>query len=83
MGAPNVESPDTDVNLHVFTVGCLEVVRMLKFREHLRASPSDRTLYETRKRDLASREWAYVQNYADAKTDGIEELIARTDDNAG
>ena len=28
--------PDTDVNLHVFTVGCPEVDRTLRFRDHLR-----------------------------------------------
>ncbi len=73
-----LKGPDTDVNLHVFTVGCQEVDRMLKFRDHLRANPSDRKLYEATKRELASREWAYIQNYADAKTDVVEEIIART-----
>ncbi len=78
-----LKGPDTDVNLHVFTVGCPEVDRMVRFRDRLRASRSDRTLYETKKRELASREWAYIQNYADAKTDVIEEIIARADTNAG
>ncbi len=78
-----LKGPDTDVNLHVFTVSCPEVDRMLRFRDHLRANPSDRKLYEARKRELASREWAYIQNYADAKTDIIEEIIARANTNAG
>jgi GrpB-like predicted nucleotidyltransferase (UPF0157 family) len=72
-----LKGPDTDANLHVFTVGCPEVKRMLKFRDHLRATPSDRELYETTKRDLAKRHWAFIQNYADAKTEIIETILAR------
>jgi GrpB-like predicted nucleotidyltransferase (UPF0157 family) len=72
-----LKGPDTDINLHVFTVGCSEVERMLKFRDHLRATPSDRELYETTKRELAKRHWAFVQNYADAKTEIVETIFAR------
>ena len=71
------EGPDTDVNLHVFTRGCAEVDRMLRFRDHLRATPADRALYEATKRQLAARVWAYVQNYADAKTEVIAAIMAR------
>ena len=78
-----LKGPDTDVNLHVFTVGCPEVNRMLRFRDHLRANPADRKLYEDRKRELASREWAYIQNYADAKTDVVEDIIARANAHGG
>lgn len=74
-----LKGPDTDVNLHVFTAGCPEIGRMLRFRDHLRASPSARRLYELRKRELASREWDYVQHYADAKTRVIEDILARAD----
>jgi GrpB-like predicted nucleotidyltransferase (UPF0157 family) len=74
---------NTDVNLHVFTAGCPEVVRMLSFRDHLRSNSTDRDLYEAKKRELATRGWAYIQNYADAKTDVIEEIIARADGHAG
>ena len=55
----------------------------MKFRDHLRANPSDRKLYEAKKRELASREWPYIQNYADAKTDIVEEIIARASGDAG
>ena len=72
-----LKGPDADVNLHVFTVGCPEVARMLRFRDHLRVNPSDRKLYEAKKRELALREWGYTQNYADAKTDVVEEIIVR------
>jgi GrpB-like predicted nucleotidyltransferase (UPF0157 family) len=71
------KGPDTDLNLHVFSLGCPEVDRMLLFRNWLRSHTSDRQLYERAKRDLASRSWKYVQNYADAKTAVVEEILAR------
>jgi GrpB-like predicted nucleotidyltransferase (UPF0157 family) len=65
------------VNLHVFPAGCAEVPKMLAFRDHLRADEADRELYERTKRELARREWAYVQHYADAKSEVVEEIVAR------
>jgi GrpB-like predicted nucleotidyltransferase (UPF0157 family) len=50
---------------------------MLGFRDWLRAHPDDRQLYERTKRELAAKDWKYVQNYADAKTEVVEEIIAR------
>jgi GrpB-like predicted nucleotidyltransferase (UPF0157 family) len=72
------KGPDTDVNLHTFTIGCLEIERMLKFREHLRSDPTDRQLYENAKRELAQRRWKYMQDYADAKTLVVEDIISRS-----
>jgi GrpB-like predicted nucleotidyltransferase (UPF0157 family) len=69
--------PDTDVNLHVFSDGCAEVDRLLLFRDWLRSNPADRDLYARAKRDLAQRQWQFVQTYADAKTAIIEEILAR------
>jgi GrpB-like predicted nucleotidyltransferase (UPF0157 family) len=68
-----------DVNMHVFTLGSREVTRMLTLRDWLRANESDRALYAATKRDLASRTWRYVQNYADAKTTVITEIMARAE----
>jgi GrpB-like predicted nucleotidyltransferase (UPF0157 family) len=65
------------VNLHVFSAGCPEVERMLRFRDHLRRDAGDRQLYERTKRELAQRDWKYVQHYADAKTDVVEEILGR------
>jgi GrpB-like predicted nucleotidyltransferase (UPF0157 family) len=65
------------VNLHVFSAGCVEIERLLAFRDRLRANADDRVLYERAKRDLAGREWKYVQNYADAKTAVVEGILAR------
>jgi GrpB-like predicted nucleotidyltransferase (UPF0157 family) len=65
------------VNLHVFSKGSPEVERMLVFRDRLRANRDDRELYEAAKRDLAQRTWTYTQDYADAKTEVVENIIAR------
>jgi len=71
------KGPDTDINLHVFSSGCAEIDRMLLFRDWLRSNESDRLLYERTKRELASNNWKYVQNYADAKTSVVNEILAR------
>jgi GrpB-like predicted nucleotidyltransferase (UPF0157 family) len=72
-----LKGPDTNVNLHVFSKGCAEIERMTVFRDRLRANPPDRELYERTKRDLARREWKYTQDYADAKTAVVAEILAR------
>jgi GrpB-like predicted nucleotidyltransferase (UPF0157 family) len=71
------KGPDMDINLHVFSPGCPEIDRMLLFRNWLRSNTSDRELYERTKRELARKDWKYTQNYADAKTEVVEEIIAR------
>jgi GrpB-like predicted nucleotidyltransferase (UPF0157 family) len=68
---------ERNVNLHVYTDGCIEFDRYLVFRDWLRANEDDRLLYQHVKQDLAKRDWAYVQDYADAKTDVIKEIRAR------
>ncbi len=50
---------------------------MLMFRDWLRVNDADRDLYERTKRELANQTWKYVQNYADAKTAVVEEIVAR------
>jgi GrpB-like predicted nucleotidyltransferase (UPF0157 family) len=72
-----LKGPDTNINLHVFSAGCSEVERMLGFRDHLRRNHADRELYESTKRRLAGQRWQFVQNYADAKTKVIDEIVAR------
>jgi GrpB-like predicted nucleotidyltransferase (UPF0157 family) len=73
------KGPDTDVNLHVFSQGCAESDRMLQFRDWLRVNVDDRRLYERTKRELAQRTWKHVQNYADAKTAVVREIMARAE----
>jgi GrpB-like predicted nucleotidyltransferase (UPF0157 family) len=71
------KGPENLVNLHVFSAGCPEIDRMLTFRDWLRTSEGDRELYARSKRSLAQREWKYTQNYADAKTAVIDEIMSR------
>jgi GrpB-like predicted nucleotidyltransferase (UPF0157 family) len=71
------KGPDTDINLHVYSHGCPEIDRMMMFRDWLRGNAGDRDLYARTKLALAQREWKHVQNYADAKTAVIEEILAR------
>lgn len=72
-----LKGPDTDVNLHVFSPGSVELERMVGFRDWLRTHDDDRALYERTKRELAARTWRHIQHYADAKTAVVEEIIAR------
>jgi hypothetical protein len=44
--------------------------------------PGDRASYQRAKRELAERDWTYVQEYADAKTEVIEGIIARARESA-
>jgi GrpB-like predicted nucleotidyltransferase (UPF0157 family) len=72
-----LKTPEIKGNLHVFTAGCVEIERMLLFRDWLRTHADDRLLYEDTKRELAARTWKYTQNYADAKADIVREILAR------
>jgi GrpB-like predicted nucleotidyltransferase (UPF0157 family) len=68
---------DRSVNLHVFAAGEPEIARMLRFRDRLRASPEDFALYLATKRELAAGDWPSTQDYADAKSDVVEEILTR------
>ena len=69
--------PDTETNLHVFSHGCPEIDRILRFRDWLRSHPEDRDLYAQAKRALSGKHWEQVQDYADAKTGIVEDILAR------
>jgi GrpB-like predicted nucleotidyltransferase (UPF0157 family) len=64
-------------NLHVFSDDCSEVDAMIAFRDHLRSHDDDRALYEQSKRELAQRQWDSVQDYADAKTEVVQDIQSR------
>jgi GrpB-like predicted nucleotidyltransferase (UPF0157 family) len=68
---------DPAVNLHVFSVGSPEIDRTLAFRDRLRTDENDRRLYEATKRELAARDWVYVQDYADAKDEIVAAILGR------
>lgn len=71
------KGPETDINLHVFSLGCPEISRMLAFRDWLRSNAGDRDRYARTKRALAHQEFRHIQHYADAKTAVIEEIFER------
>lgn len=64
-------------NLHVFSVGCEEIQRMVAFRDWLRTHDEDQRKYERAKRELAARTWKHIQDYADAKTAIVREILTR------
>jgi GrpB-like predicted nucleotidyltransferase (UPF0157 family) len=71
------KAPGEDVNVHVFPARCPETDRMLRFRDWLRANGADRRLYARTKRELAARDWKYLQQYADAKGEVVAEIMGR------
>lgn len=74
--------PSPEINLHVFSKGCKEAKRMLIFRDWLRENKEDRKAYENLKKELASKEWDYMQDYADQKTSLVEEILKRAFENS-
>ncbi len=68
-----------EINLHLFPVGCPELDRCCLFRDWLRVDGADRALYADTKRTLATRRWDHVQDYADAKTEVILQILSRAE----
>ena len=52
---------------------------MVRFRDRLRADAADRDLYARAKRELASRNWKYMQQYADARTEVVRQILERAE----
>jgi GrpB-like predicted nucleotidyltransferase (UPF0157 family) len=71
------KGPDTNINLHVHGAQSPEIERHLVFRDWLRSHDDDRELYERTKRELATKGFTYIQEYADAKTAVIAQIMAR------
>jgi len=72
-----LKGPDTNVNLHVFPPWSIEAERLVGFRDRLRQNAHDRERYERTKRELAARTWTYMQHYADAKSEIVDEISER------
>lgn len=73
-------TPERDVHIHVWQASNPEISRHLRFRDRLRASVEDRRAYERLKRELATRRWDDMNQYADAKTQLIEQILSHTSD---
>lgn len=72
-----LKGPDTNINLHVHSPASPEIERHLLFRDWLRDNDADRELYQTTKRELSTKGFTYIQEYADAKTAVVSEILAR------
>jgi GrpB-like predicted nucleotidyltransferase (UPF0157 family) len=65
-----------DVHVHLWS-DLAEVERHLVFRDRLRASDEERALYQSTKLELAPHNWASRDEYAEAKTAVIADIMAR------
>ena len=72
-----LRTPARDVHIHVFSAGSSQIRRYLVFRDHLRGNLDDRELYEATKRNLAKQDWPEMNAYAEAKTEAIQQVMAR------
>ncbi|WP_456696336.1 GrpB family protein [Aeromicrobium sp. P5_D10] len=72
-----LRTPERDVHVHVCPLGSDWEQRHLVFRDRLRDNPDDRQLYENVKRSLAGRTWSDMNDYADAKSDVIAQIMSR------
>jgi GrpB-like predicted nucleotidyltransferase (UPF0157 family) len=66
-------------DLHVCDAGATGSAASLLFRDWLRRSPEDRRSYDLAKRELARRDWATMNHYADAKSEVISTIMARAE----
>lgn len=72
-----LRTPARDVHLHVLEASHPEVTNMLVFRDWLRTSETDRQLYADIKKQLARQQWVDMNEYADAKADVVQQILAR------
>ncbi|WP_187977753.1 GrpB family protein [Mycetocola sp. JXN-3] len=70
-------TPKKDVHIHVYQPEHSQVSDYIALRNHLRANADDRDLYARTKRALAEQTWSDMNDYADAKTDVIAEILGR------
>ncbi len=66
-----------DVHLHVYEPDRPEVRDYLDLRDWLRVDVDDRELYAAEKRRLAQQQWRDMNDYADAKTGVIRDILTR------
>ena len=66
-----------DVHLHVYEPNRLEVQDYLDLRDWLRVDTADRGLYAETKRRLAQQPWRDMNDYAEAKSEVIRDILSR------
>ena len=70
-----MRTPEKDVHIHIYSPDSPEVERYLLLRDELQSNPEALTRYEAVKRELAENDWSDMNEYADAKTKVVEEII--------
>ncbi len=71
-------TPAADVHVHLWPAGGPDFERHLKFRDALRADARQRETYEAEKRRLVELDWADRNDYAQAKTPIIDDILRRS-----
>ena len=70
-------TPARDAHIHLYEPDHPAVQAYLDLRDWLRLDSDDRELYARTKRELATRTWTDMNEYAGAKTDVITSILAR------
>jgi GrpB-like predicted nucleotidyltransferase (UPF0157 family) len=73
-----LRTPELDVHVHLWADDH-EQRRHLLFRDWLREDADDRARYAAVKRELATKEWGDMNDYADAKSPVITEITTRAE----
>ena len=71
-----LRTPEKDVHVHIYSAGCAETERNVRFRDRLRTHAEDRQRYEQTKRALARMDWPDTNAYANAKSEVIESILS-------
>lgn len=71
-----VRTPERDAHVHLLEQGDPGIAAYLLLRDRLRTDTADRQLYEETKRELATRVWEDMNDYADAKTEVITAILS-------
>jgi len=72
-----LRTPARNVHLHVYEAIRPEVRDHLDLRDRLRVDVDDRARFAAEKRHLAQRQWRDMNDYADAKTEVITDILIR------
>lgn len=72
-----VRTPERDVHVHLLEQGDMGIEAYLRPRDRLRTDAADRALYAETKRELATRVWEDMNDYADAKSDVLTAILSR------
>jgi GrpB-like predicted nucleotidyltransferase (UPF0157 family) len=73
-------SPARDVHVHLWRAGSADERRHLLFRDWLRENAEDRVRYESVKRELASHTWDDSNDYAEAKSEVVADILRHAED---